>query len=150
SLASLGRFHLRHGRAMPAARRLAEARAANERLAAEYPHIADAHYYPALFLATCPDESLRDPAAAVRLAHKGDALICGIEGMCMGALGIAQYRLGDDRAAVASLELAPRLRDHPHPEQLFYRAAARWRLGRKDTARRDYDEAVRLMAFYDD
>src|SRR5262249_54782307 len=103
-----------------------------------------------LFLATCPDESLRDPAAAVRLADKGDALICGIEGMCMGALGIAQYRLGDDRAAVASLELAPRLRDHPHPEQLFYRAAARWRLGRKDRARRDYDEAVRLMAFYDD
>jgi len=89
-------------------------------------------------------ESLRDPARAVRLAEKAGALDESY--LTVRTLGAAQYRVGNDRAAVACLELLPRM---PYgriaPEDLFFRAMARWRLGDREAARRDYDEAVRLM-----
>ena len=101
-------------------------------------------------------ESLRDPARAVRLAEKAGALDESY--LTVRTLGAAQYRVGNDRAAVASLELVPRLSSPtttlmPYgqnpPEYLFFRAMARYRLDDPEAARRDYDEAVRLMPWHD-
>jgi tetratricopeptide (TPR) repeat protein len=151
SLATLGRFHRRHGQTEPAARRFAAARTGYEHIAASFAGAGAAQYYLARFLATCPDKSLRDPARAIRVAEKGVALGAGTDSFGVGVLGVAQCQVGDDRAALANLDQAARLNGgHPHPEWLFFRAQARWRLGQKDAARRDYDEAIRLMAFDDE
>ena len=57
----------------------------------------------ARFLATGPVESLRDSAQALRLAEKSLALDVGDDSSSVGTQGVAQYRLGNDRAAVARL-----------------------------------------------
>src|SRR5262249_47445153 len=56
-------------------------------------------------LATCPDTKLRDPDRAVELARKAVQLAPKV-GMYWNTLGVAHYRAGDWKAAVAALDKA--------------------------------------------
>ena len=60
-------------------------------------------------------------------------------------LGVAQYRNGQWKEAVASLEKANRLRPYRYEGFLFFLAMAHWRLGEKEAARACYDRAAGLM-----
>jgi len=146
SLVELGLFHLRHGHANDAARRCAQARDVYEDTAARFPGHAWALWGLARFLIVCPVESFRDPARALRLAEKAVARDENYE--IVGTQAWVQFRVGNHRESLSLLELLPRLPDgQDDPDDRFFRAMARWRLGDKEAARRDYDEAVRLMPF---
>jgi tetratricopeptide (TPR) repeat protein len=98
----------------------------------------------AWFLATSPEPRLRDGALAVRLATKAVKAQqqCGDY---WNTLGVAHYRDGDDKAAVAGLETAMRLRDGGDSFDWFFLAMAHRRLGDRDKARTWFDRAVRWM-----
>ena len=115
-----------------------------ERLVARYPE--DAAYASSLawFFAVCADTRFRDPSRAVVLAEKAVAQFPQ-NGWYCGVLGVAQYRHGQWRAAVASLEKANRLRPDGYAGFWFYLAMAHWRFGDKEAARTCYDRAVELM-----
>jgi serine/threonine-protein kinase len=99
----------------------------------------------AWFLATNPEPCLRDPGLAVRRARKAVAARPQ-SADCQNTLGVALYRAGDDKAAVAELEAAMRLRvGGGNSFDWFFLAMAHWRLGDRDQARRWFDRAVRWM-----
>jgi tetratricopeptide (TPR) repeat protein len=98
----------------------------------------------AWFLATSPEPRLRDATLAVRLAQKA------VTGRPQSAdyrntLGVAHYRNGDDKAAVAELEAAMRLRAGGDSYDWFFLALAHGRLGNGDQARTWLDRAVQWM-----
>jgi tetratricopeptide (TPR) repeat protein len=141
SLMQLTWFHLRRGHAEQAASSCAEARDLHEEFVAEWPMNVSGLNNLARFLVTSPVETLRDPGRAVRLSP----IIAGTEhSEFVGTLGAAQYRAGEFRAAVASLDRATRLEDERLGTDLqLFRAMAHWQVGNTDAARRYYDEAVR-------
>jgi tetratricopeptide (TPR) repeat protein/tRNA A-37 threonylcarbamoyl transferase component Bud32 len=98
----------------------------------------------AWFLATAPGPGLRDAARAVRLAKKAVAARPQ-SGEYRNTLGVAHYRNGDDRAAVAELEAAMRLRAGGDSFDWFFLAMAHARLGERDKARAWFDRAVQWM-----
>jgi tetratricopeptide (TPR) repeat protein len=98
----------------------------------------------AWFLATSPEPRLRDGALAVRLAQKAVA-DRPHSGECRNTLGVAHYRNGDDRAAVAELETAMGLRGGGDSFDWVFLAMAHWRLGHRDEARAWLDRAVQGM-----
>jgi tetratricopeptide (TPR) repeat protein len=69
-----------------------------------------AHDRLAWFLATVAEPSLQDAAEAVRLAQKAVAAEPK-SGNYRNTLGVARYRHGDDKGAVAGLEESMRLRE---------------------------------------
>jgi tetratricopeptide (TPR) repeat protein len=98
----------------------------------------------AWFLATTPEPRLRDPAEAVRRARK--AVDADKEsGEYWNTLGVAHYRNGEDRAAIAALEASMRLRDGGDGYDWFFLAMAHGRLGDRDRARIWLDRAVQWM-----
>jgi hypothetical protein len=61
-------------------------------------------------------------------------------------LGVAQYRAGDWKAAVAALEKSNALLgDEALGFNTFFLAMAHWQLGAKEEARKWYDRAVAWM-----
>jgi tetratricopeptide (TPR) repeat protein len=58
---------------------------------------------------------------------------------------VAQYRLGDWKAALVALEKATSLRKQNNSTDWFVLAMAHWQLGDKEQARKWYDQAVRWM-----
>jgi serine/threonine protein kinase/tetratricopeptide (TPR) repeat protein len=98
----------------------------------------------AWFLATIPALSLRDPALAVRLARKAVADQPQTANY-HNTLGVAYYRSGDDKAAVAELEKAVSLRAGGDSFDWFFLAMAHRRLGNRDRARNYFDQAVQWM-----
>src|SRR5262249_45609342 len=87
----------------------------------------------ARFLATGPEPRLRDATQAARLANKAvDAWQESPD--CWNTLGLASYRTGDDKAAVAALEKAMNLRSGGNSFDWFFLAMAHWRLGERDKA----------------
>jgi serine/threonine protein kinase len=116
-----------------------------ERLAAQRPQ--DATHCGCLawfYAATCIDPQFRNPSRAVVLAEKALAQFPQNAYYC-GVLGVAQYRNGQWREAVASLEKANRLRRYRYEGFLLYQAMAHWHLGEKEAARACYDQAAGLM-----
>jgi tetratricopeptide (TPR) repeat protein len=101
----------------------------------------------AWFLATNPEPRLRDPARAVRLAQKAVKAVTDRErsGDYRNTLGVAHYRNGDDKAAVAELETAMRLRDEGDSFDWFFLAMAHCRLGDPDKAQTWFDRTVQWM-----
>jgi tetratricopeptide (TPR) repeat protein len=98
----------------------------------------------AWFLATSPEIRLRDSARAVRLAKK--AVDAEPEsGSYKNTLGVAHYRNGDDKAAVAELEKTMSLRAGGDSLDWFFLAMAQWRLGNRDKAQTWFDRAVQWM-----
>jgi WD40 repeat protein/predicted Zn-dependent protease len=94
----------------------------------------------AWFLATAIDPKLRDPARAVELAKQAVER-APKEGAYWKTLGVAQYRAGDWKAAVAALDKAEALGAGDGTAKLFL-AMAHWRSGEREQARRWYDAAV--------
>jgi len=101
----------------------------------------------ARFLATSPELPLRTATQATRLAKKAvDAWQESHD--CWNTLGVAHYRDGDNRAAVAALEKAMSLRSGGNSFDWFFLAMAHWRLGERDKAQTSFDRAVQWMDKY--
>jgi tetratricopeptide (TPR) repeat protein len=96
------------------------------------------------YVGTCIDPRFRNPGRAVVLAEKALAQFPQ-NAYYTSVLGVAQYRNGQWREAVASFEKAKRLRRYRYEGYLFYQAMAHWRLGEKEAARAYYDQAAGLM-----
>jgi tetratricopeptide (TPR) repeat protein len=98
----------------------------------------------AWFLATSPEPCWRDAALAVRLARASVAAQPRCAD-CRNTLGVAHYRNGDDRAAVAELEAAAGLRAVGDGCDWFFLAMAHGRLGEQAKARAYFGRAVQWM-----
>jgi tetratricopeptide (TPR) repeat protein len=95
----------------------------------------------AWFLATAADSRARNPTRAIELARQAITL-APEEGNSWNTLGAAQYRAGDWKAAVASLQRSMELRKGGDSGDWFFLAMARWQLGDRDEARDWYRKAV--------
>jgi len=110
------------------------------------PRSAPIHNHLAWLLATCPEPKFRDPKRAVELANKAVELEPK-DGNHWNTLGVAQYRAGDWKAAIAALEKSNELlKGNDLSFNAFFLAMAHWQLGNKDEARKWYDQAVGWMA----
>jgi tetratricopeptide (TPR) repeat protein len=104
----------------------------------------------AWLLSTCPVEGLRDGRRAVELARQAVERTPQ-HGYVWNTLGLAHYRAGEWRAALAALEKSMALyAARPEGERLesfntFPLALAHQRLGNQEEARRWYDRAVGWM-----
>jgi tetratricopeptide (TPR) repeat protein len=96
----------------------------------------------AWLLVTAPDRTIHDPAQAVALARRALEIQPKAANV-WNTLGVAQYRVGDYRAAIESLkkseELAP---GTDYGANAFFVAMAHWQLGDKDTAHEWYSQAA--------
>jgi tetratricopeptide (TPR) repeat protein len=97
----------------------------------------------AWFLAVCADPRFRDPGQAVTLARQAVKGSPG-EGNFWSTLGVAQYRQGQWKEAVASLKEARRL-GHRDIEIESFLAMAYGRLGEMTEARTWYEQVVRRL-----
>jgi serine/threonine protein kinase/Tfp pilus assembly protein PilF len=98
----------------------------------------------AWWLATDPDLSVRDAAAAVELAQRAVRGAPG-EGGNWNTLGVARYRAGDWKAAIEALNQSLKLRQGGNGSDWFFLSMAYWRLGKKEDARNWYERAVKWM-----
>jgi tetratricopeptide (TPR) repeat protein len=98
----------------------------------------------AWFLVTTPEPRLRDAALAVRLGTKA-VTAQRQSGDYWNTLGMAHYRNGDDKAAIANLKTAMSLREGGDSFDWFVLAMAHWRLGERDKARTWLNQAVEWM-----
>jgi tetratricopeptide (TPR) repeat protein len=98
----------------------------------------------AWFLATNPEPSLRDAAEAVRRAEKA-VKAEPKSGSYRNTLGVAHYRNGDYKGALADLEESMRLRDGGDSFDWFFVAMTHWHLGDRAKARLWFDRAVQWM-----
>ncbi len=106
------------------------------------PTSGEAHNKLAWFLATAEIPAHQDPALAIELAKKA------VESNPQSntyhkTLGVACYRAGDWKQAIAELEKAIGKGANGH--DYFFLAMAHWKLGDKDAARKRYDQAVVWM-----
>jgi tetratricopeptide (TPR) repeat protein len=103
-----------------------------------------AHNILAWVLATCPDSKFRDPKRAAELAKKATELAPN-EASYWNTLGVAQYRAGDWKAALAALEKSMELGKGGNSFDWYFLAMAHWQLGKRDESRKWYDQAVEWM-----
>jgi tetratricopeptide (TPR) repeat protein len=112
------------------------------RVLAFEPKNAQAANNYARFLGDCPDSRLRDPKRAVELAQKAVEL-APKDGMTWNTLGVAHYRAGDWKAAIAALNRAEGLApDQNGAFDAFFLAMAHWQLGREAEAQKWWDKAL--------
>jgi tetratricopeptide (TPR) repeat protein len=108
------------------------------------PEDPEVNNHRAWFLATCAEPRLRDAPLAVQLATKA-VTAKPKSPVYTTTLGVAQFRNGDARAAVATLEKAMSLQARGDDTGWFFLAMAHWRLGDRDEARKWFDRAVESM-----
>jgi tetratricopeptide (TPR) repeat protein/serine/threonine protein kinase len=108
------------------------------------PTHAGVHNALAWLLATCPDAKLRDPDRAVELARKAVEL-APKEGNYWNTLGVAHYRAGDWKAAVAALEKSRELRNGGDAIDWLFLAMAHRKLGNEGESHRAYEQALRWL-----
>jgi serine/threonine protein kinase/WD40 repeat protein/Flp pilus assembly protein TadD len=113
------------------------------KLVALRPDWPEPHNDGAWLLATHPDPRRRDPGRALALARRAVDLDPD-EGDSWNTLGVAQYRAGDWRGAIKTLEQAIALHGRTSHDE-FFLAMARWQLGERDEALRLYDRAIEWM-----
>jgi eukaryotic-like serine/threonine-protein kinase len=94
-------------------------------------------------LLTCRDVKRRDPERALALARRAVELAPKLP-VAQKTLGIAHYRTGDFKAAVAALEESVKLGDTDAAAHLFL-AMSHHKLGNPGEARKAYDRAVRWL-----
>lgn len=95
----------------------------------------------AWFLATCADARFRDLPQAVALAKKVTDKSPDEAGF-WNTLGVAHYRAGDWKAAIADLNKSIELSKTGDGSDWFFLAMAHWQLGDKQRARKHFDQAV--------
>jgi len=98
----------------------------------------------AWFLVTNPERRLWKPAKAVQLAHKA-VKARPKHGTFWNTLGVAHYRNGDDKAAIAALETSMSLSAGGDSFDWFFLALAHHRRGDAAAARKWLDQAVQWM-----
>jgi serine/threonine protein kinase/Tfp pilus assembly protein PilF len=101
----------------------------------------------AWFLAAHPDPRLRNPVRAVELANKAVQLAPGL-GEVWNTLGVARYRAGDWKGAIAALQQSMALRNGGDSFDWFFLAMAQWQQNEQGEARDWYHRAVRWMETY--
>ncbi len=108
------------------------------------PELPAANNSMAWYLATNPNTRLRDTARAVQFAEKA---VAGNQnaGNYWNTLGVAHFRNGNDRAAIAALEKSRLLRNGGDSFDSFFLALAHARLGNREQARDWFDRAVKWM-----
>jgi tetratricopeptide (TPR) repeat protein len=93
-----------------------------------------------------PQARIRNRSWAVEVAKLAVQARSGHEdSSAWKALGVAQYRAGDWKSAVATLDKSMTLGSPDVVTISFYLALAHWRLGEKEQARRCYDQARQQM-----
>ena len=104
--------------------------------------LADVLLARAWQLATAPDPNERDATRALELSEEASKLLPGTTAH-LRPLGVAQYRLGDYRAALQSLskvrQLSPDFKDSVY---LFYLSMAYGRMNEAEKAREFFDLAA--------
>jgi tetratricopeptide (TPR) repeat protein len=95
----------------------------------------------AWFLATSPDAGDLDPARAVALARKAVELAPKGEGF-YNTLGVACYRAGDEKAALAALQKSVELTSGGYAADWLVLAMTHQKLGNRAEARKWYDQAA--------
>ena len=99
-------------------------------------------------LASEPRFRIVRPIVAVRLAERAVKLLpdTAVAASAWNTLGVARYRAGDWKAAIAALEKAESLAPDKYLAfNAFFLAMAHWQLGDKPQARSWYDKAVPWM-----
>jgi tetratricopeptide (TPR) repeat protein len=139
-----GDLHHAAGRRGKAGEAYRQALAHRNKLVADFPPAPRPRRELAWFLATCPDAQFRDAERAVLLA-KGALDLAPRGGDCWLTLGVAQYRAGDWKAALAALRKAMDFRSGGDSLEWFFLAMAHWKLGDRQLARTWYDRAVQRM-----
>jgi serine/threonine protein kinase/tetratricopeptide (TPR) repeat protein len=102
------------------------------------------HNNIAWMLSTCSDLKFRDTEMALTHAKKALELDSS-NPFSFAGLGVAQYRNGDYKAAIAALERLMELRKGGVWGGGFFLAMSHWQLGNKDEARRCYEKEVEKM-----
>jgi tetratricopeptide (TPR) repeat protein len=123
---------------------LPQARADYEMVLKLAPSNAAAVNELAWLLATCPEPKLRDPARAVELAKKAVQL-APKDGNCRNTLGVAHYRAGDWKAALAALDQSMDLRQGGDAVDWLFLAMAYRQLDNREEARKWFDRAVQSL-----
>jgi tetratricopeptide (TPR) repeat protein len=96
-------------------------------------------------LVSCPEVGLRNGVRAVEMAKKRHEL-GQPDGFSWNTLGVAHYRAGDWKEAVAALEQSMQLfAGRREAMNTFVLAMAHWQMGNRAEARRWYDKAVAWM-----
>jgi tetratricopeptide (TPR) repeat protein len=108
------------------------------------PNMADAHNSCAWLLATTPDSNLRDADRAVTLAKKAVELEHK-NASYWNTLGVALYRAGHWKEALAALDHSMNLSGGGSPCDWLFVAMSHWQLDDKDEARKSYDKAIEWM-----
>jgi tetratricopeptide (TPR) repeat protein len=125
-----------------------EARADGEKAVRLAPANARAHNDLAWLLATCPEARFRDPKEAVAHAERAVELSPKTADF-RSTLGVARYRMGDGKAAIAGLGTAVELRS---PSDLsagcvdaFFLAMVHEQQGNRPEARKWFDRGVEWL-----
>ncbi len=121
--------------------RLEDARAAYARAAELAPLDASTLNSLAWFLATCPEERLRDPARAVEVARKALVAEPGA-GTVWITLAIALLRAGKPLECLEALDRSMGLREGGNALDWYFAAMAHARLGNPEKARAFYECAL--------
>jgi tetratricopeptide (TPR) repeat protein len=95
----------------------------------------------AWLLADCTEAKVRNPARAVEAAKKAVELAPNV-GDYWNTLGVAHYRAGEAKEAIAALKKSTELRRGGDAFDWFFLAMAHRKLGNADEARKWYDQAV--------
>jgi tetratricopeptide (TPR) repeat protein len=98
----------------------------------------------AWLMATCPDQSLRDPAGAVKYARRAVELSPS-NGNWWNTLGVAYYRAGQWNEARTAFFRSMELRNQGDSYDWFFLGLVELKLGRADLARQHHDKAVRWV-----
>jgi serine/threonine protein kinase/Tfp pilus assembly protein PilF len=137
----LGQLLWQRGRLPAAHAEFLQAAAERERLLKQLPDHADTANVLAWFLVTCPDPDVRNPDRAVELATKAVSRAPKV-GAYWNTLGVAHYRAGDYRAALAALEKAVELTPQGDGTDSLFLAMTCWRLGQNEEAQGWYERAA--------
>jgi tetratricopeptide (TPR) repeat protein len=125
---------------------LAGALATIQKAQALMPEDVELNHYLAWLLSICPEPKLRDPRRAVALANKAIDTAPNPSWEYWRTFGMAQHFAGDDREAVKALTRSLELDRSGDAFDFFLMAAVHQKLGKREQARRWYEQGVTWIA----